>query len=147
MTTTPKKRSKPKKIENGIEEDIKLSPFDILNRLNSGKPYAWEEIKDVFKGSFYIIYKSLSYFPDTVSIADDMNRLNHIPPEVQYEYLINTIRPKKRFSAWAKKDTTDIDIVRKAFGYNYQKAEAALKILTPEQINMLKKKQETGGIK
>lgn len=141
------KLKKTKKTDTIEETDIayELDIWSIVNSINSNKPYDWEEIKGKYDP--YTINKALSYFHDTISYADDMNKFFNIPPEVQYIYLINTIRAKKRFTKWAKTDLALIDLIRKYYGYNVQKAEDALKILTPEQIKMIQKKQETGGLK
>jgi hypothetical protein len=125
-------------------------PFDlwaIVNSINSNKAYDWADIEAVYEP--YIVNKALSYFPDTVLFADDMNRFFDVPKKAQYLYLINTIRPRKRFSKWVKNvgASDDFVAVQKYFSYNNRKTEDALKILTPAQIIVIKQKQETGGIK
>ncbi len=142
--------SKTKKVQESEDEVAppKLDLWSIVNSINSNKLLEWGEIEELYEP--YIINKSLSYFHDTIFYADEMNRYHELPPQVQYMFLINTIRPKKRFSKWAKRDkehSDNIAAVRKCYGYNVIKAEEALRILTPEQINMIKQKQETGGLK
>ena len=133
--------------EEEESDENALTIWKIVDSINSKTPYEWEEIEKLYNP--YIINKAMSYFHDSISYADDMNRYYDIPKNVQYNYLINTIRAKKRYTKWAKKDIDIklIESIRSYFGYNMRKAEDALKILTPEDIKMIQKKQETGGIK
>jgi hypothetical protein len=95
----------------------------------------------------FIVNTGLSYFPDTIEYANQMNMNGHLDNKLQYSYLINIIRPKKRFSKWAKKvDDESIDAVMKYFGYNRNKAKDAIRILSPEQIEEIKEKNNGGGV-
>jgi hypothetical protein len=77
-----------------------------------------------------------------------MNINHHIDKKLQYDFFINILRTKKRFSPWLRKDTIkDLDYVKRYYGYNNEKAQQALRILTKEQINFIKSKFETGGKK
>jgi hypothetical protein len=78
--------------------------------------------------------------------ANEMNKYNFLPKKLQYDFFINTIRKKKRFSPWIKKETIkDLDYVKNYYGYSNEKAQQALKILSKEQIDFIKSKLETGG--
>ena len=69
-----------------------------------------------------------------------------LPKKLQYDFLLNTLRPKKRFSPWLRKDTIkDLDLVKRYYGYSNEKAKQALRILTKEQLNFIRSKFETGG--
>jgi hypothetical protein len=73
---------------------------------------------------------------------------NHLDKKLQYDFFINIIRIKKRFSPWVKKEKIkDIDYVKSYYGYSNEKAEQALKILSKEQINFIKQKLDIGGTK
>jgi hypothetical protein len=94
----------------------------------------------------YLTNKSLSYFPDTLLYANEINVLNHIDNKLQYSYLLNSIRPKKRFSKWVKKqEDIDIEAIKEYYKYSTAKAEAALSLLSPQQINEIKKRLNKGG--
>ena len=96
----------------------------------------------------YIINKGLSYFPDTVMYANEMNRLHHATKHMQFSFLLNTIRPKKRFSKWLKASKlSNLDLVKVYYGYSNEKAKQALELLTKKQIEYIKNKLYRGGKK
>ena len=77
-----------------------------------------------------------------------MNKYNFLPKKIQYDFFINILRSKKRFSPWLRKDTIkDLDLVKRYYGYSNEKAKQALRILTQEQLNFIKSKFEIGGTK
>ena len=97
----------------------------------------------------FIVNRSLSYHLDCVLHANEMNIHNQLDKDMQYQYLLNTIRPMKRkFSPWQKptKDK-DIECVKEFFGYSNQKATEALRILTDEQIAEIRRRTDKGGVK
>jgi hypothetical protein len=94
----------------------------------------------------YLTNKSLSYFPDTLLYANEMNVLTHVDNRLQYSYLLNSIRPKKRFAKWVKKqEDIDIEAIKQYYKYSTAKAEAALSLLSPQQINEIKRRLNKGG--
>ena len=93
----------------------------------------------------FIANKAFSYHPDTIGYANEMNLLSHIDKKLQYEYLINIVRPQKRYAKWSKKENGDIDLVKEYFGYNDSKAEQALLILNKQQLQQIKQCLEKGG--
>lgn len=94
----------------------------------------------------FLTNRSLSNFPDTVLYANEMNMQNHLDNKLQFSYLINSIRPMKRFSKWAKRqDSEDFEAVKQYYKYNNTKTEQALQLLSPDQIKTIKKKLTTGG--
>lgn len=96
----------------------------------------------------YIINKCLSAHIDAIMLANEMNISNHLDKKLQYDFYINILRTKKRFSPWISKDKIkDLDYVKLYYNYNNEKAQQALKILTKEQINFIKSKFEIGGSK
>jgi hypothetical protein len=77
-----------------------------------------------------------------------MNMNHQLDKDTQYLFYLNSLRKKKRFSPWLRKDTIkDLDYVKRYYGYSNEKAQQALKILTKEQLNFIKSKFETGGTK
>ena len=96
----------------------------------------------------FITNKSLSYFQDTIQLANMMNCNHGLDNKLQYSFLINIVRPSKRYSKWVKKDKdSDLELVMSYYGYNRQKAKAALKLLSPDQMKTIKNKLDKGGVR
>ena len=94
----------------------------------------------------FMVNRGLSYFQDTIIIANEMNRQHQIDNKLQYQFLINMIRKRKRFSKWAKaQKESDIDAVKEYYGYSNEKARQALTLLSPDQITIIKNKVSKGG--
>ena len=75
-----------------------------------------------------------------------MNKYPNLPKKMQYDFFINSVKPRKRFSPWARKDSIDyLDIVKEYYGYNDDKALQALRILTKDQLDEIKKALSKGG--
>ncbi len=120
---------------------------DWLNSINQSKlnliddDYATEKDYPPF-----IINKCLSGFMDTVLIANEMNIHSDLPKKMQYDFFINIVRPKKRFSPWLRKEKIDsLELVKKYYHYNDEKARSALKLLSEEQLEFIKQRMKTGG--
>jgi hypothetical protein len=120
---------------------------DCLNSINQTKKNLIDEDPSLEKDyAPYIINRCLSGHIDCLMFANEMNKYNFLPKKLQYDFFINTIRNKKRFSPWIKKETIkDLDYVKNYYGYSNEKAQQALKILSKEQIDFIKSKFETGG--
>ena len=96
----------------------------------------------------FVVNRALSYFADTISAAQNMNMNHHLDNKWQYSYLINTVRPRKRWSKWAKKhEDSDLEAIKTYYGYNDRNASIALELLTKHQIDEIKNKNNKGGIK
>tara|TARA_B100000609_G_C16771664_1_gene212164 strand:- start:82 stop:462 length:381 start_codon:yes stop_codon:yes gene_type:complete len=123
-----------------------LNHFDYLNSINLNKKDIM--IDDVCEKAYnsFMINRGLSYFQDTVILANEMNRHHQIDNKLQYHFLINMVRKRKRFSKWAKaQKESDIDAVKEYYGYNNEKARQALTLLSPDQITIIKNKVSKGG--
>jgi hypothetical protein len=120
---------------------------DYLNSINVTKKNLLEEDPDALKKyPAFIINKCLSSHLDAVLFANEMNKYHSLDKDMQYTFYINTLRKRKRFSPWIKKDKIEnIDLVKKYYGYSNEKAFQALKILSKEQISFIKDRLETGG--
>ena len=120
---------------------------DWLNSLNQTKKNLIDEDHSLEKGyPPFIINKCLSGFVDTIMFANEMNLNHQLPSKLQYDFLLNTIRKRKRFSPWLKKEKIqDLDAVKSYYGYSNEKAQQAMKILTKDQINHIKSKLDVGG--
>ena len=122
---------------------------DWLNSINFTKENLVEEDPDVIKEyAPYIINRCLSGNLDCILFVNEMNKYSFLDKDMQYSFYLNTLRKKKRFSPWLRKDkVTDLEIIKQYYGYSNEKAENALKILTPEQIKFIKQRLDTGGMK
>ena len=120
---------------------------DYLNSNNFSKDYLMDEDPGWEKNyPAYVINKCMSHHLDTIMFANEMNIHSHIDKRLQYDFLINIVRPRKRFSPWGKKQKVkDLDLVKKYYGYSSDKATQALEILTPTQLNYIKDKLNKGG--
>jgi hypothetical protein len=124
-----------------------MSPFDFINSINFDKKDLFKDDPQAHKDYVpYIINRGLSYFPDTVLYANEMNLHHGIPKDWQFSFFLNTISKKKRFSKWAKKDESeDLLLVKEYFGYSSDKAKDVLSVLTDEQLSIIKQKLYKGG--
>ena len=85
-----------------------MNPFDFLNTINKTKVNLIDENPDNEQNyKAFVVNRSLSYFPDTVFMSNEMNRLHHVDSKMQYDFLINIVRTKKRFSKWDKPEQQD----------------------------------------
>ena len=116
-----------------------------LNSINFTKENLLEE-DPTLKYPAFVVNKCLSGSIDSVLFANEMNKSHHLDLKLQYEFLLNSLRKKRRFAPWLKKDKVeDLDAVKKYYGYSSEKAQQAMRILTKEQISYIKKKLDTGG--
>tara|TARA_B100000902_G_scaffold309813_1_gene299290 strand:+ start:3326 stop:3700 length:375 start_codon:yes stop_codon:yes gene_type:complete len=120
---------------------------DWLNSINLNKKNLLEEDPDA-KYPAYVVNRCLSGTIDSVMYANEMNRFPNLDKDMQYSFMLNGIRKRKRFAPWLKQDKiNDLDLVKKYYGYNNEKARQALRILTPDQLKYIRKKMDVGGIK
>ena len=126
----------------------KLSPFDFLNSINSTKKDLMEDPDTEKQYVPFVVNRSLSYFPDTVAIANEMNKYHHLDAKLQYQFLINIVRKRKRFSKWIKSDLeNNIEKVKEYYGYSNTKAKEALNLLSNDQIESIRINLSKGGRK
>ena len=122
---------------------------DWLNSINLTKENLLEN-DPTSKKSYppYIINRCLSGHLDCVLFVNEMNKYHFLDKDLQYSFYLNTVRKRKRFSPWLRKDKIDdLDCVKKYYGYSNEKALQVLKILSNEQIHFIKQRLEIGGKK
>ena len=125
-----------------------MNPFEYITAINTTKKDIM--IDDLAERGYnsFMVNRSLSYFKDTVLYANEMNIHHNIDNRLQFDFLINMVRKRKRFSKWEKVvSESDVEVVKEYYGYNNEKARTALSLLTREQINELKQKVYKGGRK
>ena len=120
---------------------------DWLNSINQTKKNLIDEDPSIEKDyPPYIINRCFSGHLDAVLFANEMNMYSFLPKKMQYDFFINTLRTKRRFSPWIRKDLVDnLDCVKRYYGYSNEKAKQALKILSKEQLDFIKSKFDIGG--
>jgi len=120
---------------------------DYLYSINQSKKNILDDDTDAERGyPPYIVNRCLSSFTDTILFVNEMNKNSHLPKKLQYDFLINSVTPRKRFSPWARKDSIDyLELVKEYYGYNDDKALQALRILTKDQLDHIKNALNKGG--
>lgn len=125
-----------------------MNPFDFVNAINYDKQDIM--VDDITEKQYvpFMVNRSLSYFQDTVLMANEMNLNVHLDNRLQFDFFINIVRKRKRFSKWFKPETqSDVEVVKTYYGYSNEKARQVLSLLTKDQIEVLKKKVNKGGRK
>lgn len=125
-----------------------MNPFEYVQAINDTKKDIM--VDDIAEKGYnaFMVNRSLSYFNDTVLIANEMNRHSHLDSRLQFDFLINIVRKRKRFSKWAKPQIeSDIEVIKEYYDYSNEKARQALSLLSPDQIDGLRKKVSKGGTK
>lgn len=128
---------------------MKYELKDWLNSINQSKINIIDDEPSSKKDyAPYIINRCLSGTIDTLMYANEMNKNHSLDKKLQYDFFINTVRTRKRFSPWIKQEKIkELEVVKSYYGYSNEKAKQALRILSKEQINFIKTKIETGGMR
>lgn len=125
-----------------------MNPFDYVNAINYSKKDIMQSSDDEKVYVPFMVNRSLSYFSDTVVIANEMNKYHHLDSRLQFSFLINIIRKRKRFSKWVKPELeNDLESVKEYYGYSNEKARQILSLLSPSQIKQIREKVNKGGRK
>ena len=122
---------------------------DYLYSINQSKKNLLDDNEDaVKKYPPFIINKCLSGFTDTVLFANEMNLYHQLDKKMQYDFFLNSLKPRKRFTPWVRKETLEhLELVKQYYGYSHNKAVAALRILTNSELDTIKKLLDKGGRK
>ncbi len=125
------------------------NPFDYVNEVLQTKKQLIVDAQTEKAYEPFLVNKTLSYHKDCIMYANEMNRRHQLDKKLQNDYLLNTIRPRKRsFNKWVKAEKSeDLACVKTYFGYSDAKAREALRLLSDEQIQQLKEKTDTGGLR
>ena len=123
---------------------------EYLNAINFTKKDLTKSEDELWKKKYpaFIVNKLLSAFSDTIMLVNEMNRNHFIDKDMQFQFLLNSIRSKKRYSPFLRASKLkDIEYVKEYYGYNNEKAKTALDILTKDQLRIIKEKLFKGGTK
>lgn len=122
------------------------NPFVYINAINNNHDIVDSE------GSLegyvpFVINRTLSYFPDTALLANEMNKHHHIDSTSQFYFFINTVRKRKRFTKWHKRQQPhdDIEAIKRYYGFNERRAREAVKLLSEQQLQIIREKTQHGG--
>tara|TARA_B100001175_G_scaffold294376_1_gene281589 strand:+ start:27 stop:425 length:399 start_codon:yes stop_codon:yes gene_type:complete len=121
---------------------------DYLNAINHTKEKLMDTEDEEWERKYppFIVNKCLAPFQDTILLVNEMNQYPSIDKKLQFDFFINSLRPRKRFTPWVKaKKLDDIEYVKEFYGYNNEKAKVALTILNDDQIATIKQKLNKGG--
>ena len=121
---------------------------DYLKAINQTKEPLMDSEDEEWEKKYppFIVNKCLSPFPDTIQLVNEMNQLPHLDKKLQFDFLINSLRPRKRFTPWMKASKQkNLEYVKEYYGYNNEKARSALKVLSDEQIKAIKDSLDKGG--
>jgi hypothetical protein len=123
-----------------------MNPFEYLKAINETKKDIM--VDDIAEKEYnaFLINRGLSFFKDTILYANEMNIHHHLDNRVQFDFFINIIRKKKRWSKWIKADdVANLELIKEYYGYSNEKAKSALTLMSNEQIEQLKMRIYKGG--
>ena len=123
---------------------------EYLNAINFTKKNLMDSDDELWKKKYpaFIVNKLLSAFSDTIMLVNEMNRNHFIDKDMQFQFLLNSIRTKKRYSPFLRASKLkEIECVKEYYGYSNDKAKSALDILTKDEIKLIKEKLFKGGTK
>ena len=128
---------------------MKYELNDWLKSINQSKDNIMDEDSSSTKDyPPYIINRCLSGTIDTLMYANEMNKNHSLDKKLQYDFFINIVRTRKRYSPWIKQEKLkELEVVKSYYSYSNEKAKQALRILSKEQLNFIKSKLEIGGLK
>ena len=121
----------------------KMNPFALINSISNSKIDILEDEKDY---NAFMVNRGLSYFPDTVIYANEMNKFHHLDSRLQFDFLINIVRKRNRFSKWNKSiESENINAIKKYFSYSNEKARDVLPLLSNENLKTIRGRIQHGG--
>ena len=126
-----------------------MNPFDFVKQINQGKVNLIDETPELEKEyKQFIINLALSFNHDTVLYANEMNFNNHLDSKLQFDFFLNTIRPKKRYSKWLKRENNEVlELIKVYYKCSYAKAREYVTLLDDSQLDIIKQRIDTGGLK
>ena len=128
-----------------------MNPFDFVKQINQGKVNLMDETPELEKEyKQFIINRALSFNHDTVLYANEMNFNNHLDSKLQFDFFLNTIRPKKRYGKWLKRKKEDnvvLELIKKYCKCSYAKARDYALLLNESQLDIIRQQIDIGGLK
>ena len=126
-----------------------MSPFDFVNQINHGKKNLIDETPELEREyKQFIINRALSFNHDIVLYANEMNLQNHLDSKLQFDFFLNTIRPKRRYGKWLKRENNEVlELIKNYCKCSYAKAREYVTLLDDSQLDIIKQRIDTGGVK
>ena len=121
---------------------------DYLNAINHKKVNIMDTDDEMWEKKYppYVVNRCLAPFTDTIMLVNEMNKLHHLDKKLQFDFLLNSVRTRKRFAPWLKEEKIDnLECVKENYGYSNEKAKSALDILDDEQLETIKRSLNKGG--
>ena len=121
---------------------------EYLKAINQSKENLMDSEDEMWEKKYpaFIVNKCLAPFSDTIMLVNEMNRNHHLDNRLQFDFLLNTVRLKKRYAPWLKANKVkNLEYVKEYYGYGNEKAKSALNILNDEQIKIIKNSLDKGG--
>jgi hypothetical protein len=145
-----KKNALGYEVEPVKEEEVwkkpSISPFDFINAIHHSKEPLIVDDWSEKQYNPYLINRGLSFGADTVIYANEMNSRPHLDRKLQFDFCINTIRPRKRYNKWLKAETVEVlDTIQEYYGYSKAKARQVLPLLSETQLRTIKSRMNRGG--
>jgi hypothetical protein len=127
------------------KKPAKASPFEYINAISTNDHQFWTDARERDYNPF-MVNRGLSFGADTVIYANEMNSRPHLDKRLQFDFLINTIRPRKRYNKWLKAETDEVlDVIQEYHGYSIHKARQVLNLFNDSQINLMRIRLNKGG--
>ena len=124
-----------------------MNPFDYIKAINSHKDIMKDDALTEKEYTPFLVNRGLSFFQDTILQVNEMNRCHFLDKKLQFDNLLNNIRPRNRWSKWLKPDKIEnLEIVKTYFGFGNEKAKDALEVLSDTQIEKIKAQFTEGGV-
>lgn len=124
-----------------------MTPFDFIKQIHHGKKNLMvedERTEEEYKP--FIVNRGLSYSPDTVLSANEMNTRHHLDSRLQFDFLLNSIRPRKRFDKWIKRENNEkLELITEYYQCSYAKAREYAQLLDDSQMNVIRQRLDKGG--
>jgi|TARA_B100000959_G_scaffold272974_1_gene322945 hypothetical protein len=124
-----------------------MNPFDYIKAINTHKDIMKDDALTEKEYMPFLVNRGLSFFQDTILQVNEMNRCHFLDKKLQFDYLLNNIRPRSRWSKWLKPSKIEnLEIVKTYFGFGNEKAKDALEVLSDTQIEKIKAQFTEGGV-
>ncbi len=124
-----------------------MNPFEYIKAINAHKDIMKDDALTEKEYTPFLVNRGLSFFQDTILQVNEMNRCHFLDKKLQFDYLLNNIRPRSRWSKWLKPDKIEnLEIVKTYFGFGNEKAKDALEVLSDTQIEKIKAQFTEGGV-
>ena len=136
------------RVDESGEVQMSYELKDYLREINTDKNPVMDSDDEMWEKKYppFIVNKCLAPFPDSIHLVNEMNINCHLDHKLQFDFLLNSLRARKRFTPWLKASKIDdLEYVKEYYGYSNEKAKSALKLLNDEQIKTIKDSLNKGG--